>query len=178
MGLPATRTRAGAPALGWPLLRSSPWSARWEPEAVDRSVGQFSAQPPDPPADTCSSLSSTWQSASRFAVDAGKFTFASASAASSSAARSERARRRPLHATHLCYAVHHAQALRLSKVNAVARGNTRDLRVLWALEEIELRASGAMNMRLSSPSVELSLRTAQLPRILPDASSSTQSSPP
>ena len=25
-----------------------------------------------------------------------------------------------------------------SKVNAVARGNTRDLRVLWALEEMQL----------------------------------------
>jgi hypothetical protein len=34
---------------------------------------------------------------------------------------------------------HDAQTLRFSKVNAVARGNTRDLRVLWALEEMQLR---------------------------------------
>jgi hypothetical protein len=33
---------------------------------------------------------------------------------------------------------HHARGLRFSKVNAVARGHTRDLRVLWALEEMQL----------------------------------------
>ena len=32
----------------------------------------------------------------------------------------------------------HAQVYGFSKVNAGARGNTRDLRVLWALEEMQL----------------------------------------
>ena len=32
-----------------------------------------------------------------------------------------------------------------SKVNAAARGNTRDLRVLWALEEMNCRRAGRMD---------------------------------
>jgi len=88
------------PAFAAPPVLSV--GARWEPEAGDRSVGQFSAQPPNPPADRSSSVSSTWQLASRLPSTL-EFTFASASAASSSAARSERARRRPPHATHLCH---------------------------------------------------------------------------